>query len=198
MLPSPLDFLDFLAQQFAQQMGQPAPAPKPGGGITHPLISHWLFGGYLLLLLGLGIFIAWLRRGSWQKERDRVHDAIAEHLRLSSDDAARSQILALVPCVQWKTETASGQPERQSERLWLCFHTGGWFVVFSSSGKITELSGKRVERLSLVDSIPGKDFVLKLRTGTGFALLEVPRLDDMTRVINLLIRQGTPLGYEAA
>lgn len=156
-------------------------------------------GLYALYLGGLVLFSAamvfWMVR-TWNAERERVQRAIVEYLGLAFDDDglgdACKQILTLVP--SQGTDLESDLEALQGKgRLWLCFLAGRLLVIAGGTGETVELPYRDLKQLYLVHQGSGRPLVIATRGGQS--TFSVGRLDDLVRIVNVLIKQNIVLRY---
>jgi hypothetical protein len=166
--------------------------------MTNPFIDSRLFLLYLVALVFIGVASIQVMRRNWIAERKKLRQAILRHLDLPVDErglqAVRHQVLALVPCRRWVLRKYIARP-LSGERIWLCFLAGGLLLVFGKTGNVVDLTGGKLEKLHLVDNVSTRGFAIKIETKNEFMQLEVQRLADMVRIVNVLIKLGIPLGY---
>lgn len=166
--------------------------------ITNPFIDPLLFAGYLAALAAFSALVLMVRGLSWSFEKSKLQQTLAQHLGLPRGALERPEcderILALVPC-RGRRMQGSLASLKGKRRLWLCFLADRLLVVSGGSGQVVELSQKELQKLHLVERLFGASFSLALKTEEGVSRFDLKRLDDMVRIVNILIRQGIVLGY---
>src|SRR5260370_948512 len=166
--------------------------------IDDPFIDPRLFVGYLGALVAVGaVTVGWAQL-RWAAERGRIREAFGRHLGVSATDLdrdLRQRVTTPVPCTALNLSGRLSEM-RDRKRLWLCFLPGRLLVASGVTGQVVEASENDLRQLHLVDSADAGRFQLALgRPETGFSLLTVTRLDDLVRVVNVLIKQGVALRH---
>jgi tetratricopeptide (TPR) repeat protein len=171
---------------------------RPFGPITNPLIDGWLYTLLICLAPAIAVAFICLRAGTRSMDKLGVRDAILRHLQLpleaASLPAAREQLLALILCrvrqLQGRLSSLNNQ-----RRLWLCFLEERLLVISSRTGAVLELPSVEFQGIYLVGRASGGRFLLGIEMDGAVSFVELSRLDDMVRIVNILKRQGTFLRY---
>lgn len=174
-------------------------APEAGAALNKvptPFVNTMFFSLVLGVIVVGGIAGGVAMKQSWTKEVDRVRAAVAQRLGVapSNHPKAREQILALVPC---HAIALSGPlaPLGSSGRIWLCFLSDGLLAVSGAADRRpVALSPKDLRKLYLMKEHKG-NAAIAIELDGGTSQLSVDRLDDMVRIVNLLVKQGITIRY---
>jgi len=165
-------------------------------GRINPFLHEVAFPAWVGVCVLLGFVVVARRRKAWKREVERVRATVLGKLGLaddeSSDDEASERILALVPA---KAVYLEGKLESLGEgsRVWLCFLDDGLIAVHADDGEMVALSKKQLRRLYL-GSEKG-DGAVGIELKGGKSTFAVERLDDLVRIVNILIKRGITLRY---
>ncbi len=165
-------------------------------GRIDPFLHPAAFPVWVGVSLLLCLVVVARRRGAWKREVERVRATVLGRLRLPSDesshDEASERILALVPA---KALYLTGKLESLGEgtRVWLCFLDDGLIAVRADDGEMVALSKKQLRKLYL-GSEQG-DAAVGIELEGGKSTFTVERLDDLVRIVNILIQRGITLRY---
>jgi hypothetical protein len=166
----------------------------------NPFVDFRLYAGFCAATALLAVAAGLVLRRGWLRERDRVRDALLRFLELPPGEpswvAARERVMALVPCT---ARHLAGPLEvlPAGQRLWLCF-LPDWLLVIPGSGRdAVALPASQFRKLGLVERGADRGYALAVETESGGSVLDVPLLDDLVRVVNVLIKQGATLEYHA-
>lgn len=148
------------------------------------------FLGMLVCVVGLSLV---LLKASWNGEVKRVRLAILEHLGLPESaegrESAREAIRALIPCEA--RDMSAPFDELRKGRVWLCFLEGELLAV-DQRGTVTALPRSSLKKLHLMRDT-GAGPGLAIEVDEGMSTLAMSRLDDMVRIVNVLVEQGVVL-----
>jgi hypothetical protein len=166
--------------------------------ITNPLVDVRFYALYIGVITVLGI--AFVHAPAWTRSGDalRVRDAIFRHLQLPPEQAslapAQEQVLALICC---RARRLQGRliSLKSQRRLWLCFLDRQLLVISPRTGVALQVPPAEMQRIYLVKGRSASRFPLGIETGGGVSFVELSRLDDMVRIVNVLKRQGAVLRY---
>lgn len=170
---------------------------KPNGG--DPFLHPFAYLIYLVLLIGVAVVGSLVMGGSWAREKAQVQDRVLNHLGLESTeenlDRVLDRLLALVPCTPRQLRGSLSRLDATG-RVWLCFLAEKLLVVAPRTDEILTLAYRDLQELHLVDRRTGEGHPFSISTPGGKSRLELSRLDDVVRIINIFIQQDIVLRYE--
>lgn len=164
-----------------------------------PLSQPGILLAYLGVALAFGIgATAWSRLG-WRRELAEVRAALLTGLGLPDDVAApeaaawaRIRIEALAPCHQ-----AQGQKKvttrRRGGKCWLCMTPDRILLAHGREARAIPLG--QIRRIALSDAPSGKRCRVVIETDPEPVTLDIPRVADMVRVVNLAVKHHVAVGY---
>ena len=160
----------------------------------NPLIDTSYYVAFISALVLYMVVVFVMVSNRRKREISTVRSAILEYLKLpegeDSWERALEEILVLTPA---KIELAEGAMEvlGRGPRLWICFQKNGFAVVSVNSGQVLEFGTKDFGRMYLFDVAGTIGFL----TEDGSLQFRFEYLDDMMRVVNVMIAHRVQLGY---
>ena len=171
---------------------------------NHPVISWPIFGGFCAAVVIISIYLRVRARSAWNREVRAIRTAILGHLGVSGGGSEQAlaevqqRVLALIPCsIRKLSEVGDYRAATGARvRMWLCFLPGEVLLVFPETGKVVARPLAEMHKLAMAESGSLTDHLLVMEIEDGSFAVEIDRLDDMVRVVNVLVHQGIVVRYE--
>jgi hypothetical protein len=164
-----------------------------------PLSQPGIVLAYLAALLAIGIGATLWSRISWRRELAHIRSGLLKGLGFPGDVAeegaaawARGRIEALALCRERPGPRGATEAGRGG-KCWLCVTADRILLVRGCAARAIPLD--QVRRIALSDAPSGKSCRLVIESAPGPIPLDLPRVEDMVRVLNLAVKHHVAVGY---
>lgn len=151
-----------------------------------------IFLAFLAAYIAIRVLIA---NSNAKKEKKMLQTIVPRKLGLKGNppnyNLLQRSILALIPCKGVVMEGKLAPLGNHSE-LWLCFLKNRLLFISKKTQDVIELSMSELVKLRLLDK--SKTVTIELKGGKS--RFELKRLEDLVKLINVLISHGIELDYE--
>jgi hypothetical protein len=138
-------------------------------------------------------------RLAWRRELAAIRSTLLTGLSLPESVAAadaaacaRIRIEALVPCRE-RPVRKGATDKRPGGKCWLCVTADRILVARGREARSIPLS--QIRRIALSDAPRKKNCRLVIDAGPEPVSLEISRVDDMVRLMNLAVKHHVAVGY---
>jgi hypothetical protein len=152
-----------------------------------------ILAGFVALALVVTVAARAVLHARWNRERERVRAVILQNVGVPLEQAGQ-RVLAIVPCrAVVRDGPLQSLPHRR--RLWLCFLPEHLVIAPGEEADPTVTPMAWVSRIYLVEKGRWRGHLLAIQVAAATSIFALDRLDDLVRVVNVLVKQGIALRY---
>jgi len=170
--------------------------------MSDPLSHPGILLAYLATVLAIGVGATLWSRLSWRRELAAVRSSLLLALNLPQDVPAteaaawaRIRVESLAPCREQRGRRKITRL-RRGAKCWLCMTPDR--ILLARDGETRAISLGQVRRIALSDAPSKGHCRLVIETDPDPVTLDVARVEDMVRVVNLAVKHHIAVGYVRA